>query len=192
MIYSAYKLNKQGYKIQCCHIPFPILNQSIIPCPVLTGEGNGNPLHCSCLENSRDREAWWAAVYGVTQSRTQLKQLSSSSSSSLFYLLLLDLHTGFSRDNKVVWYSHFFKNFPQFAVIYTVNDFSISTDAEVNVFVKFPCFLRDPTHIRNLISCSSAFSKPRLYIWKFWVHILLKSSMKKIEYNLTSMWNECY
>ena len=41
------------------------------------GEGNGNPLQCSCLENSRDGGAWWAAVYGVTQSRTQLKWLSS-------------------------------------------------------------------------------------------------------------------
>ena len=37
------------------------------------GEGNGNPLQCSCLENPRDREAWWAPVYGVAQSRTQLK-----------------------------------------------------------------------------------------------------------------------
>ena len=44
------------------------------------GEGNGNPFQCSCLENPRDGRAWWAAVYGVTQSRTQLKQLSSSSS----------------------------------------------------------------------------------------------------------------
>ena len=43
------------------------------------GEGNGNPLQCSSLENPRDRGAWWVAVYGVTQSRTQLKQLSSSS-----------------------------------------------------------------------------------------------------------------
>ena len=43
------------------------------------GEGNGNPLQCSCLENPRDRGAWWAAVYGVTQSRTWLKWLSSSS-----------------------------------------------------------------------------------------------------------------
>ena len=42
------------------------------------GEGNGNPLQCSCLENPRDGGAWWAAVYGVAQSRTWLKQLSSS------------------------------------------------------------------------------------------------------------------
>ena len=44
------------------------------------GEGNGNPLQCSCLQNPRDWGAWWAAVYGVTQSWTQLKGLSSSSS----------------------------------------------------------------------------------------------------------------
>ena len=47
-----------------------------------TGEGNGNPLQYSCLENPRDGGAWWAAVYGVAQSQTRLKQLSSSSSSS--------------------------------------------------------------------------------------------------------------
>ena len=48
-----------------------------------TGVGNGNPLQCSCLENPRDGGAWWAAVYGVAQSRTRLKRLSSSSSSSI-------------------------------------------------------------------------------------------------------------
>ena len=46
-----------------------------------TGEGNGSPLQCSCLENPRDGGAWWAAVYGVAQSRTRLKRLSNSSSS---------------------------------------------------------------------------------------------------------------
>ena len=44
------------------------------------GEGDGNPLRCSCLENPRDEGAWWAAVYGVAQSQTRLKWLSSSSS----------------------------------------------------------------------------------------------------------------
>ena len=43
------------------------------------GEGNGNPLQYSCLENPRDRGAWWAAVYGIAQSRTRLKRLSSTS-----------------------------------------------------------------------------------------------------------------
>ena len=50
------------------------------------GEGNGNPLQCSCLENPRHRGAWWAAVYGVAQSRTRLKRLSSSSSSTVTLL----------------------------------------------------------------------------------------------------------
>ena len=51
------------------------------------GEGNGNPLQCSCLENPRDREAWWAAISAVAQSRTQLKWLSSSIPKySIFYV----------------------------------------------------------------------------------------------------------
>ena len=50
------------------------------------GEGNGNPLQYSCLENPMDAGAWWAAVYGVAQSRTRLKRLSSSSSSNLVRL----------------------------------------------------------------------------------------------------------
>ena len=48
------------------------------------GEGNGNPLQCSCLENPRDGGAWWAAVYGVAQSRTRLKRLSSSKLDTYF------------------------------------------------------------------------------------------------------------
>ena len=47
------------------------------------GEGNGNPLQCSCLENPRDGGAWWAAIYGATQSRTRLKRLSSSSATKM-------------------------------------------------------------------------------------------------------------
>ena len=58
------------------------------------GEGNGNPLQYSCLENPRDVGAWWAAIYGVAQSRTRLKQLSSSSSSSRIYVneVVLESH----------------------------------------------------------------------------------------------------
>ena len=52
----------------------------------LIGEGNGNPLQRSCLENPRDGGAWWTAVYGVAQSRTRLKRRSSSSSSSRMHL----------------------------------------------------------------------------------------------------------
>ena len=54
---------------------------------IIHGEGNGNPLQCSCLENPRDGGAWWASVYGVTQSRTRLKRLSSSSSNSIHVLV---------------------------------------------------------------------------------------------------------
>ena len=49
------------------------------------GEGNGNPLQCSCLENPRDGGPWWAAIYEVVQSQTRLKQLSSSSSKGTFH-----------------------------------------------------------------------------------------------------------
>ena len=49
------------------------------------GKGNGNPLQCYCLENPRDRGAWWASLYGVAQNQTRLKRLSSSSSSSSVY-----------------------------------------------------------------------------------------------------------
>ena len=52
------------------------------------GEGNGNPLQCSCLENPRDGGAWWAAVYGTAQSQTRLKRLSSSSIILLISILL--------------------------------------------------------------------------------------------------------
>ena len=55
------------------------------------GEGNGNPLQCSCQETPRDGEAWWAAVYGVAQSQTRLKRLSSSSSSKLNILLFIGI-----------------------------------------------------------------------------------------------------
>ena len=55
------------------------------------GEGNGNPLQCSCLENPRDGGAWWEAVYGVAQSRTRLKRLSSSSSKHKYISLHISL-----------------------------------------------------------------------------------------------------
>ena len=62
----------------------PLSGETIIQILLsLVGEGNGNPLLCSCLENLRDGGASWAAVYGVAQSRTRLKRLSSSSSSSI-------------------------------------------------------------------------------------------------------------
>ena len=73
----------------------------------------------------------------------------------------------FQEAGEVVWYSHLFKNFPQFVVIYTVKGFSTVTEAEVDVFLEFSSFFYDPTDVGNLISSSSAFSKSSLYIWKF-------------------------
>ena len=88
---------------------------------------------------------------------------------------------------KVVWYSHLLKNFSQFVVIHTIKDFSVVKDAEVDVFLEFSSFLYDPVNIGNLISGSSAFSKPSLYIWKFLVHLVLKASLEDFEHNLTRM-----
>jgi len=88
----------------------------------------------------------------------------------------------------VVWYSHIFKNIPQFVVIHTVKGFSIVSEADV--FLEFSCFFYDPAEVGNLISSSSAFSKSSLYIWNFLVHLLLKPSLKDFEHNLASMWNE--
>ena len=83
---------------------------------------------------------------------------------------------------QVVWYSHHFKNFPQFVVIYTVKVFGVINKAEeVNVFLEFSCFFNDPTDAGNLISGSSAFSKSSLNIWKFTVHVLLKAAESNIE-----------
>ena len=59
----------------------------------------------------------------------------------------------------MVWYSHLFKNFPQFVVIHTVKGFGIVKKAEVDVFLELSCFFNDPTDVGNLISGSSAFSK---------------------------------
>ena len=60
----------------------------------------------------------------------------------------------------MVWYSHLFKNFPQFVVIHRVKDFGIVNKAEVDAFLEVSCFFDDPTDVGNLISGSSAFSNP--------------------------------
>ena len=81
----------------------------------------------------------------------------------------------------MVWYSHLFKNFPQFVVIQTVNGFGVVNKAKVDVFLEFSCFFSDPADVGNLISGSSAFSKSSLKIWKFTVHILLKPGLENFE-----------
>ena len=88
----------------------------------------------------------------------------------------------FQEAGKVVWYSHLFKNFPQFFVIHTVKGFSIVNEAEVGVYLEFSCFFCDPTDVGNLMYGSSAFSKSSLNIWNFLVYILLKPSLDNCEY----------
>ena len=88
---------------------------------------------------------------------------------------------------KVVWYSHLFQNFPQYVVIYTVKGFSIANKAEVDVFMELSCFFYGSVGVGNLISCSSAFSKSSLNIWKFMVHVLLKPSLENLEHCFINM-----
>ena len=70
---------------------------------------------------------------------------------------------------------------------HTVKGFGIVNEAEVDVFLEFPCFFYDPTDVGNLTSGSFAFSKPNLYVWKFSVHVLLKPNLKDMEHNFASM-----
>ena len=87
----------------------------------------------------------------------------------------------------MVWYSHLFKNFPQFVVINTVKRFGIINKAELDVFLEFSCFFYDSTDVGNLIAGSSAFSKTSLNIWKFMVHVLLKPGFENFEHYFPSM-----
>ena len=86
----------------------------------------------------------------------------------------------------MVWYLHLFKKFPQFVVIHTVKGFR-EVNEEVDVFLEFLCFLYDSTNDGNLISGSSASSKPSLYIQKFSVHVLLKLGLDNFEHSFASM-----
>ena len=85
----------------------------------------------------------------------------------------------------MVWYSHLFKNFPQFVVIHTVKGFGIVNKAEVDFFLELSCFFDDPADVSNLISGS--FSKSILNMWKFTVHILLKPGLENLEHYFDSM-----
>ena len=112
----------------------------------------------------------------------------SMSSSNCCFLTCLQI----SREaGQVAWYSHLLKNVPQFVVIHTVKGFGIVNKAAVDVFLELCCFFDDPADVGSLISGSSFLSKSSLNIWKFSVHILLKSSLENFEHYLDSMWIEC-
>ena len=91
----------------------------------------------------------------------------------------------------MVWCSYLFQNFPQFIVIHTVKGFGIVNKAEIDVSLELSCFFHDPVDVGNLISGSSAFSKSRLNIWKFTVHVLLKPGLEDFEHYFASVCDEC-
>ena len=141
MMYSAYKLNKQGDKIQPWHTPFPIWNQSVVPCPVLTVTSS--------------------PAYRFLKNRSGGLIFPSLSEFSRVYC---DPHS------QKLWHGQ---------------------KAEIDVFLELSCFLDDPADVCNLISGSSAFSKTSLNIWRFIVHILLKSCLENFEHYFTCVWDEC-
>ena len=112
----------------------------------------------------------------------------SMSSSNCCFLICIQIS---QEAGQVVWYSHLFKNCPQFVVANTVKGFGIVNKAEVDVFLELFCFFHNPTDVGNLISGSSAFSKSSLNIWKFSVHILLKPHLENFEHCFASMSDEC-
>ena len=87
----------------------------------------------------------------------------------------------------MVWYVYLFQNFPQFIVIHIVKGFGIVNKAEIDVFLEFSCFFHDLADVGNLISGSSAFSKTRVTIRKFTVHVLLKPGLENFEHYFTSV-----
>ena len=126
MMYSAYKLNKQGDNIQHS---FSYLE------PVCCSMSSSNCCFLACIQISQEA-------------------------------------------GQVVWYSHLFQNFPQFIVTHTVKGFGIVKKAEIDIFLKLPCFFHDPADVGNLISGSSAC----LNIWNFTVHVLLKPGLENFEH----------
>ena len=87
----------------------------------------------------------------------------------------------------MVWYSHLFKNFPQFFVIHTVKGFGVVNRAEINVFLELSCFFNDPVNAGNFISGSSAISNSSLDMWNFTNDILLRPGLENFEHCFTSM-----
>ena len=127
------------------------------------------PMHSVCKLNS-------VTIYSLDVFLSQFELVHCSiSSSNCCFLACIQVS---QEVDKMVWYSHFFQNCPQFVVIHTVKGFGIVSEAEVDIFLEFSCFFDDPVNVGNLISDSCAFSKSSLYLWKSLVHSLLKASLK--------------
>ena len=112
----------------------------------------------------------------------------SMSSSNCCFLICIQIS---QEAGQVVWYSHLFKNFPQFVVIHTVKGFGVVCKAEIDVFLELSCFFNDLVDVGSLISGPSAISKSSLNIWKFTVHVLLKPGLENFEHYFASVWDEC-
>ena len=108
----------------------------------------------------------------------------SMSSSNCCFLTCIHIS---QEAGKVVWYSHLLKNFPPFVMIYIVKGFGLVKEAEVDFFLELSCH----KEVCNLISCSSAFSKSILNIWKFMVHVLLKPGLETFEHYFANVSDEC-
>ena len=93
----------------------------------------------------------------------------------------------FQETGKVIWYSHFLKNFPQFVLVHTVKEFSMVSEADRNVFWDSLAF----SMIQWILSIWSLVLQTSLYIWKFSIHVVLKLSLKEFEHYFASKWDEC-
>ena len=100
------------------------------------------------------------------------------------------MYTGFSRGRSGSLVLPSLWEFSTVLVIHTVKGFGIVNKKEIDVFLELSCFFDDPADVGNLMSGSSAFSKTRLNIWKFTVHILLKPSLENFDHYFTSVWDE--
>ena len=168
--------------------PFPIWSQSFVPWASLVAQLVKNPpavreiwvrslgwedplkkgiaTHSSILAWRIPWPVYSMKLQRVGNDWATFTSLCSMSISNCYFLTCINVS---QEAGKVVWYSHLLKNFPHFVVIHTVKGFSVVNEADV--LLEFSCFFYDPTDVGNLISCSSAFSKSSLKIWKFSAHI---------------------
>ena len=128
-------------------------------------------------------------------SREPVILLSQSSTNQLFHRgsnCCFLIHIQVSQETgKMIWYFHLLRAFHSLIMIHTVKGFSTVNETEVDAFLDFRCLPYDPVNVGNLISGSSAFSKPNMDIWKFSVHIMLKPGMQDFKHDLTSLGDEC-
>ena len=143
------------------------------------GEGNGNPLQCSCLENPRDGGAWWAAVYGVTQSWTGLKRRSSSSSSSSITFLKKAIYL--NKNSTFHLYSMIFEsNIRYLQIVYTIlvklEIWTIINNALSSIFLNYVCYFnkRCISHVVH-----------REKHWPLWIYRTL------VSFPVFSIWYLC-